>query len=168
MPITDAQITENKLILLYILQEKGTVSSIELSDFIVFKGYMDYFSMQELLSDLEKSELIHEEQGVLSLTEAGSSVVSTFRYRIPNSIRGDIQEYAQVSRYGRSSMLEARSEIQPSGERFQVISSVWDYDQEVFRLVVVTDTEEEAYAVRNRWQQNGMRIYRSIIGDLKA
>ena len=170
MPQVDSQLTENKLVLLYTIQQKEKVSAIELSDFIVFKGYMDYFTMQELLFQLENAELVDQEDHVYALTEQGNEVVSTFRSRIPNSVRDEIAEYAKSSLYGRSSMLEAQVEImqpKPSSTTFEVQCSIRDYDRDVFSLSISVDTEAEAYAVRNRWQQRGLIIYRQLISELK-
>ena len=169
MPMDDQQLTENKLILLYVLQQKETISSIELSDYIIFKGYMDYFSMQQLLAELEESELVMKgPNDQYRLSSAGREVVETFRSRIPNSIRDEITEYARTSAFRRSSMLEADTTIQPVEKGYQVRLGIRDYDHDVLALTLSADTEEEAFAIRNRWQKSGMTIYRHLISELKG
>ncbi len=164
MPLTDAQLTENKLILLFIIQQRRSVSSIELSDLVLFKGYMDYFTMQELLQELHEAELILEQDAVYTLTEAGQAVVDTFRTRIPNSTRDEITEYVQTASFGRSTMLEPHAEILPNKVRV----SITDYDQEIFSMYIPASSEEECYRIRNNWQQKGMIIYRNILSDLRG
>ncbi len=167
MNTPDQQLTENKLTILYILQQKDTVSSIELSDFIVFKGYMDYFTMQELIEELLYAELILDMDGSYTLTPMGDEVVTTFRYRIPNSIRDEINEYARTSAYRRSSMLEADCEINKTEQGYDLNCIIRDYDHVVFSLSIHAPDEEKAYAVRNRWQQRGLTIFRNLISELR-
>ncbi len=167
MNVQDPQLTENKLILLYILQQKDTVSAIELSDFIVFKGYMDYFTMQELLEELLYAELILDLNGSYTLTPMGEEVVTTFRYRIPNSIRDEINEYARTSTYRRSSMLEADCDMTQTEQGYTLNCLIRDYDHIVFSLNIQAPTEEKAFAVRNHWMQRGLTIYRNLISELR-
>ena len=163
----DTQLTENKLVLLYILQQKDTVSAIELSDFIVFKGYMDYFTMQELIEEMIYAELILDMDGSYTLTPMGDEVVSTFRFRIPNSIRDEINEYARTSAYRRSSMLEADCDMTQTDQGYDIDCLVRDYDRIVFSMRVHAPDEEKAFAVRNHWQQRGLTIYRNLISALR-
>lgn len=50
--------TLNKLILLYILREKGCISRSELADFVLYHKYMDYFSLDQYIIELEDSGLL--------------------------------------------------------------------------------------------------------------
>lgn len=159
--------TENKLILLYTIREKKEVSRIELSDFIIFKAYMDYFTLQDLLAELTEAELISCENEICSITEAGEQVLEAFYTRIPNSIRTDISEYARTSAYRRSSMLGIESEIKENGGRYDILCLVKDYDRVIFSLHLEASSEESAYAIRNNWLKRGTMIYRSLINDLK-
>ena len=56
----DHQLSENKLILMYIIREKENIQGSDLSDFVLFRGYMDYFSMQNYIAELCDAGLVLE------------------------------------------------------------------------------------------------------------
>ena len=160
------QPAENKLLLLYAISEKGHVSEIELSDFVLFHGYMDYFVMQTMLKELETSELITNDHGDCRLTESGRGVLETFIARIPNSIRCEIRDYAKTSVYSKASMLEADCRVTAEGDHFKVECLIIDYDKVRFTLTKEVKTEAECWQIKNRWLTRGMTIYRSLIASL--
>ena len=47
-------LTSNKLIVLYLIQKKGDMTRIDLFDYILFKGYMDYFTLQQYVNELDR------------------------------------------------------------------------------------------------------------------
>ena len=55
-------LTSNKLIVLYLIQEKGDMTRIDLFDYILFKGYMDYFTLQQYVNELAEAKLICEQK----------------------------------------------------------------------------------------------------------
>lgn len=170
MAPNDNHLTGNKLIILYIVQQKESISSIELSDFVIFRGYMDYFTLQQYLEELSESGLLLEDASSYSITATGIDVIDTFRSRIPLSVRETIDEFVKTSRVGRSSMLEIDVIITPplGHGNYIVECLVRDYDQTPFTFKTQVATEAEAYMIRNNWLQKGMSIYRNLISDLRS
>lgn len=170
MAPNDNHLTGNKLIILYIIQQKGSISGIELSDFVIFRGYMDYFTLQQYLEELSESGLLIEEASSFTLTETGIDVIDTFRSRIPHSVRETIDEFVKTSMVGRSSMLEIDVIItQPvDHNHYTVECIVRDYDKTPFTFKTQVSSEAEAYTIRNNWLQKGMSIYRNLISDLRS
>ena len=88
--------TLNKLILLYILREKGCISRSELADFVLYHKYMDYFSLDQYIIELEDSGLLSsakENNRILyHITRKGCETLNLFQLRIPHSLRREILE----------------------------------------------------------------------------
>ena len=71
MSVVQSDFTLNKLILLYILREKGCIARSELSDFVLYHKYMDYFALDQYLMELEDSGLI---TSLLKTTESPTAL----------------------------------------------------------------------------------------------
>ena len=95
----DHQLSENKLILMYVIREKENIQASDLSDYVLFRGYMDYFSMQNYIAELCEAglvlEVIKDDLRYYTLHPQGEEVVELFKARIPHSIREEIREYAE-------------------------------------------------------------------------
>lgn len=168
-PNNDNHLTGNKLLILFIIQQKESISGIELTEFVGYNEYMDYFTLQQYLDELSESKLIIMDDAGYHLTETGAEVINTFRSRIPHSMREQISEYAKTSKLSRSSMLELDVRVTP-GENghYTVECIVRDYDQTPFVFNIQADTEADAYVIRNNWLQKGMSIYRNLLSELRS
>lgn len=166
----DNQLSENKLILLYLIREKENITSAELSDYILFRGYMDYFTMENYITELIESKLVlrlkMNDKIYYTLYPQGEEVVELFRARIPHSIREDIRAYAQNSFLHRSPLLEAEARIEPDQGAYLVTCQILDYDQNVLEARISAGSEEEARLIRNAWRQKGMSIYWNLLKEV--
>lgn len=173
MSVVQPDFTMNKLILLYILREKGCISRSELSDFVLYRKYMDYFALDQYLLELEDSGLISSSDEnhriTYSITRNGCETLNLFQLRIPHSTRREILEYAELDALERSSTMGLDVSLhQESDGRYTVTCYVRDYDTHLFELVFHVGTPEEAARIRSRWLQKGLLLYRNLIRDLNA
>lgn len=173
MSVTQQDFTLNKLILLYILREKGCISRSELSDFVLYRKYMDYFSLDQYLLELEDSGLISssDEEGrtTYSITPEGRETLNLFQLRIPHSLRREILEYAELEALERPSTMGLDVSLrQETDGRYTVTCYVRDYDTHLFELVFHVTTPEEAARIRSLWLQKGLVLYRNLIRDMNA
>lgn len=167
----DHQLSENKLILLYIIHEKENIKAADLYDFVLYHGYMEYFALQNYMAELEETALVVEmpqggEVYYTTLPE-GDMIIEMFRARIPHSIREDIRNYAQHSPDNESPLLGADAEIRKiNDEHYEVHCRVLDYDRAVMDLLKTAASEEMANRIRNAWMQKGLSFYRNITKEL--
>ncbi len=167
----DHQLSEHKLILLYVIREKENIKVTDLNDFILFRGYMDYFSMQAYLQELMEAGLIllvsREEAQYYTLHPDGEKLVELFRARIPHSIREDIRTYAKNSCMGDSPLVEVDAKIEEIREgHFEVRCIVRDYDRTVLDFIKQVSDEAQANTIRNLWLQKGMNVYWNLLKEL--
>lgn len=170
--MASSDFTQNKLILLYILREKGCISRSDLSDFVLYK-YMDYFSLDQYLLELEETGLLMSinDNGKISyrITEPGLETLDLFQLRIPHSIRREILEYAEIEALERSSTMGLDvSVVQQTDGRFTVTCYVRDYDTHLFELSFHVSTQAEAAHLRSQWLKKGLGLYRNLIHDLNS
>lgn len=167
----DHQLSENKLILLYIIREKETIPATDLTDFVLFHGYMDYFTMQSCLAELCEAGLVLEAgkngETYYTLHPQGEEVVELFRARIAHSTREEIRSYAKNAGVDGSPLTEARAIIEKISEnRYEVHCQVRDYDRVVLDLLRTASDEKAAYRIRNQWLQKGMSVYWNLLKEI--
>lgn len=173
MSVVQPDFTLNKLILLYILREKGCISRSDLSDFVLYREYMDYFALDQYLLELEDSGLITSSEEnhhiTYSITRIGCETLDLFQLRIPHSLRREIMEYAELEALKRPSTMGLDVSIhQEADGRYTVTCYVRDYDTHLFELVFHVSTQEEATRLRIQWLQKGLSLYRNLIRDLNS
>ena len=87
-----------KLIILYMLNKVDfPLTTSQISEFVLDKGYTSYFKLQEALSDLAQSDLIRPEtthnRTLYHLTENGAETILYFSNKISPAIRKDIDDF---------------------------------------------------------------------------
>ena len=88
-------LTLYKLIVLYMLEKVDfPLTNAQISGFILDKGYTTYFHLQQALSELTESELIHCEtirnSSYFSITKSGEQTLEYFGKEIPKEIKGEM------------------------------------------------------------------------------
>ena len=90
-----------KLIILYMLNKVDfPLTTSQISEFVLDKGYTSYFKLQEALSELTESELIQTEtthnRTLYHLTGNGAETIHYFSNKISSAIRRDIDEFLKT------------------------------------------------------------------------
>ena len=93
-----------KLIILYMLNKVDfPLTTSQISEFVLDKGYTSYFKLQEALSDLTQSDLIRPEtthnRTLYHLTEDGAETILYFSNKISPAIRKDIDDFLKEKQY---------------------------------------------------------------------
>ena len=96
--INNQENTLYKLMILYMLKNVNyALASSRLSDFLLGKGYTNWFMLESSLGDLEEADLIHPEtirnMSYYAITPEGEKTITLFASRIPTPIREDIDAY---------------------------------------------------------------------------
>ena len=100
MPTSIKKLAEHKLIILHLLQKMGiALSNSEICQFLLAKNYMDYFSVQQYLSELVDAGCLdktREQNNTLyTLTDDGEEIVNYFLNRISDEVKNEINIYVQ-------------------------------------------------------------------------
>lgn len=167
-----AELAENKLLLLYVIKSlKCSVSNSQLTDIILENNFMNYFTLQQYISELEASEFIKYEnkndKNVLVITKKGENVLSLFTDRIsPNKIN-IINEYilSMIDSIKKELTIHSDYTIENS-DSFIVDLKAFEGTSLLLELKLSVPTKKQASSLCAKWKDNPSEIYTNIINIL--
>ena len=143
----------------------------QISEFILDKGYTNYFTLQQTLSELVEANFIREEtthnRTLYHLTDEGAETIHFFRNNISPAIQSDIDTFIAEKRY------ELRDEVSEKADFYQNKNLEYDVRCQILEggtplidLTLVVPTEEQAETVANNWNKKNQEIYAQIMAEL--
>lgn len=161
-----------KLIVLYMLDRIDfSLTNSQISDFILERGYTDYFSLQSVLSELTESELIIQEtihnSSFYRITPEGEETLRFFENKIAPSIREDVRNYLQENKLQlRNDASVLASYYRNSVEEVAVRCRVREKHSDLIDLTVTVPDESQARAICSQWKKKSQKIYEFIMKEL--
>lgn len=168
-----SKLAENKLILLFLLQKIDlSLSNNEICQFALERNIMDYFNVQQYLSELAEANFLEEfsDNGTTRyhITPEGSEALEFFQNRIPEWMRNAANEYILNNRQRIKNEYETSTNIFPeiNGE-YLVKCAVCGIDgQQIMEVDVVVPTKHQAQIICTNWKKNVSSIYGTIFASL--
>ena len=169
----DGKLAENKLILLFLLQKMNlSLSNNEICQFALERNIMDYFNVQQYLSELSDADFLEPftDNGTTkySITPEGENVLEFFQNRIPEWMRNAANEYILNNKNRIKSEYETVANYFPeiNGE-YLVKCAVYGIDgQQIMEVDVVVPTKHQAQIICSNWKKNVNTIYGTIFSSL--
>lgn len=161
-----------KLIILYMLDKVDfPLSNAQLSEFILEKEYTDYFTLQQVISELVETKLIQMETvrnvSLYRLTEDGQNTLTYFGKKISSTIREDIDTFLSEHKY------ELRNETSTPADYYRTTTGeyaarcrVLERDSVLIDLTLTVPLEEQAAAICSHWREKSQEIYASVMKTL--
>ena len=161
-----------KLIILYMLEKLNfPLTNGQISEFILDKGYTNYFTLQQTLAELVEANFIREEtthnRTLYHLTEEGNETIQFFKNNISAAIQTDIDTFIAEKRY------ELRDEVSVKADFYQNKNLEYDVRCQILEngtplidLTIAVPTEEQAETVANNWSKKNQEIYAQIMAEL--
>ena len=115
-----------KLIILYMLDKVDfPLTNSQISEFILDKGYNNYFTVQRAFHELEEENMLRVKQirnmSHYALSDEGSEAIEMFEYQIPNSIKEDIAQFLKEKEYELRKEASVTADFYPSkGDEYTV------------------------------------------------
>ena len=168
----ESSFTLYKLIILYMLQNVDfPLTNAQISDFILEKGYTNYFHLQQSLNELEERELIEIEKvrntTYYRMTKEGKKTLSYFEKEISPEIRKEIDDYMKENSYElRKKASVIADYYRSSGEDYQVRLQVREKKSTIFEVVLSVPTEEAAKKMCLAWENKCQKIYAYLMKEL--
>lgn len=143
----------------------------QISEFILDKGYTNYFTLQQTLAELVEANFIREEtthnRTLYHLTDEGAETNNFFKNNISAAIQQDIDTFIAEKRY------ELRNEVSVKADFYQNKNLEYDVRCQIFEngtplidLTLSVPTEEQAETIANNWSKKNQEIYAKIMTDL--
>lgn len=161
-----------KLIILYMLRKvEFPLTTAQISECVLGKEYMSYFSLQTALADLTESSLLNvkltSNTSYYSLTESGEQTLLYFKNRIPKSFREEIDQYMadnKVKLKDESAILA--SYYKNTAGEFSVRCQVKEKYVDLIDLTISVPDEAQAQAISLKWNKKCQNIYEYIMKEL--
>ena len=161
-----------KLIVLYMLNRAAfPITKAQVADFILEKEYMDFFTLQQVFSELTSSEMISAKavrnRTHLAITEQGRETLYFFQSRISSTTKEKIDSFF------RENELQMRNEVSilsdyyksTSGE-YEAHLSATERNVRLIDITISVPDEETASSICDNWQKKNQAVYQRLIEDL--
>ena len=161
-----------KLIILYMLDKIDfPLTTSQISEFILDKGYTSYFKLQETLSELAESDLLKVEttlnRTLYHLTENGAETIHFFSNKISPAIRKDIDDFLKEKQYDLKEEVSVKADYYLNTNReFEVRCQIVENGFSLIDLKLTVPTEKEAETIVHSWSHKSQEIYTSLLAEL--
>ena len=166
--LSDPQ-TLYKLMILHMLTRVNfPLTNSQLSDFFLTRGYTNYFTLQQVLSELESAGLIRSESVHNStryeITREGTEAHAFFGNKISPEIISDINEFFNENKLRMREEVDVTADFYPvNGQEYNVHCEVREGKSLVLGLDISVPDEEQAAVMTDNWKEKSQEIYADIM-----
>ena len=167
-----AELAENKLLVLYVIKSlKQSISNTQLTEIILENNFINYFTLQQYISELENSDFIRyiDKNGkrLIVITKKGENVLSIFNDRISPIKRDIIDNYISsvIDNIKKELTIYSDYTIENS-DSFIVNLKALEDEMLLIDLKVSVPTKSQAKALCSKWKDNPSDIYTRIMQSL--
>ena len=165
-------LTQYKLIVLYMLDSVDfSLTKAQIFDFILDKGYTNYFTLQQAVCELIDSDLVSSKSvrnsSHLSITEDGRSTLSYFGNRIATSIKDDVDVYFKDKKLDLRNEVSIQSTFyKTTGNDYAAHLVAKEKKSNLVDITITVPTEDSASHICENWQKKNQEIYAFLIEQL--
>lgn len=166
------ELAQSKLLLLYLIKSSASAfTNSEITEFVLEKNYMNYFLVQQYLSELVESKFIEtikeDSKEVYFILEKGQIALSYFEERIPHKIKQELNdEFNEVKKKAKVETQVVSEFFEKENNQFVVNLKLVENDETLFSLYVDVATKKQVDLICDRWKENTESIYQNIINLL--
>ena len=163
------ELAYHKLLILYILDKiKMDLTNSQITQVILETEMMNYFSLQQLLSQLMESKFLtiykDSNREYYSLTQKGLETLEYFLSRIPENITKKIDEYITTNKENLLADTQVKSSfVKQSNNEFIVNLRVIENQANLIDLNLNVSSEKQAKLICNNWKNNASYMYAEVI-----
>jgi hypothetical protein len=155
---------ENKLLILFAVDELGPLTSLQLLQFLAEFGLMDYITMQLALGDMlttgHISSIPHALGTLYTLSREGRESLTLFLHRLPHSTRalihGAVPEWKP--RFARETQMLAEFHRREDS-KYDLRLRLMEKDSPLLDMTIVLSTRDLADRLSRRWPQAAPEFY---------
>ncbi len=161
-----------KLIVLSMLNRVDfSLTNAQISDFILTKEYTNYFTLQQVLSELVETGLAEEHtvrnSTYYQITEKGKETLNFFGHMVSSAIQEDISRYFKENAIALREEMSIRADyFENNHEEYSVRLRALEKDSAVIDLTLSVPTENQANAICDNWKKKNQKIYAFLMQEL--
>jgi predicted transcriptional regulator len=165
-----SELAENKLLMLYVLKTiNEPISNTQLTEIILENNFINYFTFQQYLAELEQSKFVEyqevNDKKLLALTEKGDNVLSLFQARISPSQTSLVDNYIKekIGLIKKELTIHADYTLGVGDDNFIVDLKAIEDKSLLMELKLSVPTKKQASLICNKWKENPSEIYTNVI-----
>lgn len=161
-----------KLMVLYMLNKIDfPMTNSQISEFILDKGYTNYFNLQQAIHEMADTGLIRTEQirnnSYYTITDAGEETLGFFVTKISKEIRDEIDQFFIEHKYHLRNENEVTADYyEDKKDCFIVRCEIHDRKELLTGITLNVTDEEQAIAICDNWQKYHSEVYDYLIHTL--
>ena len=162
----------DKLIVLYMLDAvNGSLSTAQISEFMLQRHDVDYFTFQEMMEELKDAQLVYTEQSyqrtLFTLTDAGREALSYYQTKVPVSLEEEILTYLEEHEIEIREQLTVYSDLYKSTDgKYVAVCQLRQDERKIVDLSLSVETRPQAKAVCRQWREHYQEIYETLMDTL--
>lgn len=166
------ELAQNKLLLLYLIKlSPNTFTNSEITEFVLTKNYMNFFLVQQYLSELTESNFIgtveENSREIYNILEKGETALSYFQDRIPNKIKEELnREFGKIEKQNKIETQVVTDYYEKANNQYVVNLKLMENEETLFSLYLDVSTKKHVDLICNRWKEEPEFIYQNIINIL--
>lgn len=166
--LTNEAIMLSKLMILYMLDRVDfPLTGSQISQFILERGYTNYFNLQIALNELIENDFIkpttERNHSLYEITEQGKEAVELFEFKVADSIKLDILNYLKEQKIELRNESAISADYYPSNNEYVAQCSIKERNQTLLEIKLTVPTQEQAAHICDSWREKSEDIYSYLI-----
>ena len=161
-----------KLIVLTMLSKVDfPLTNAQISDFILTKEYTNYFTLQQVLSELAETQLAKVQtvrnSTYYQLTEKGQDTLTYFGNMVSAAIHEDMDRYFKDNAIALRDEMSVKADyFENNHEEYTVRLRVMEKEAPIIDLTLSVPTEGQANSICDHWKKKNQKIYAYLMQEL--
>lgn len=167
------ELAQNKLLLLYIIKMSPyPLSKDELTEFILKKNYMNYFSVQQYLLELVDSNFIEissteNNKNKYTLLEKGNVTLNYLEGKLSTNIKEELSKDFETQKVDKKIETQIIADYyKKENSNYTANLKLVENDDILFSLYLDVGSESQAKLICSAWKDRTESIYKDIINLL--
>ncbi|KNF07449.1 hypothetical protein CLPU_16c00020 [Gottschalkia purinilytica] len=163
------ELVQHKLLILYILDKVDIpMTNAEITQFVLENNYMNYFMVQQFLSELVNSKFIEfstkDGHEYYHLSNAGKDTLDYFNDRISQTLKNEIDKrYEKKKQEMIKDTQIIGNSYKKNDSEYIVNLKVIEKDIILFNLSLNVVSNKQAQLICNNWRENPQEIYKKVV-----
>ena len=147
------------------------LSNSQISEFILNQTNINYFQLQQSISELVESSLIHVRKSVTiscySITEEGRLSLSYFEKDVPDNLKRQILDHLkEIGRVLEEEHVFPAEYYAGKNDGYYVRCRILERKESLLDLTFFVPTKEAAISICMNWPHKASALYSEIMGKL--
>jgi len=166
-----SDIAEKKILILYFFKVMDMpVGSMQLVRIMLENRFINYFYMQQYLSELIDEKLVSAEKkdgiSYYSITDKGSKILDMFEYILPAGPKKIINESTAEIRKKIHMETMITADYVPDGDGYTVSCKIRENDFSLLEVKIAAGTKDDARNICKNWTSFPQEIYLEILDSM--